>query len=64
MGGFKQSGVGRRHGREGIVKYTNIQTVAYQRLINIQAPRSMSGQSFTKTLTAGLHLMKFLPFRD
>jgi hypothetical protein len=64
MGGFKQSGVGRRHGREGIVKYTNIQTVAYQRLINIQAPRSMSGQSFTKTLTAGLRLMKFLPFRD
>lgn len=64
MGGFKESGVGRRHGREGIVKYTNIQTVASQRLINIQAPRSMSGATFAKTLTAGLRLMKFLPFRD
>lgn len=64
MGGFKESGVGRRHGREGIVKYTNIQTVASQRLMNIQAPRSMSGESFAKTLTAGLRLMKFLPFRD
>lgn len=64
MGGFKESGVGRRHGREGIVKYTNIQTVAAQRLINIQAPRSMSGATFAKTLTAGIRLMKFLPFRD
>lgn len=64
MGGFKESGVGRRHGRDGIVKYTNVQTVASQRLINIQAPRSMSGAAFTTTLTAGLRLMKFLPFRD
>lgn len=64
MGGFKESGVGRRHGREGIVKYTNVQTVATQRLMNIQAPRWMSGATFAKTLTRGLRVMKFLPFRD
>ena len=31
MGGFKQSGAGRRHGREGILKYTESQNVATQR---------------------------------
>ncbi|MGL4611958.1 MAG: succinic semialdehyde dehydrogenase [Trueperaceae bacterium] len=30
MGGFKDSGLGRRHGREGILKYTESQTVAAQ----------------------------------
>jgi len=38
MGGFKESGVGRRHGREGIIKYTNIQTVATQRGMNVAPP--------------------------
>ena len=32
MGGFKQSGVGRRHGREGLLESTEAQTVAAQRL--------------------------------
>jgi succinate-semialdehyde dehydrogenase / glutarate-semialdehyde dehydrogenase len=64
MGGFKESGVGRRHGREGIVKYTNVQTVARQRLMNIAVPRFMSGEKFAQTMTAGLRLMKYLPFRD
>jgi succinate-semialdehyde dehydrogenase / glutarate-semialdehyde dehydrogenase len=30
MGGFKDSGLGRRHGREGILKYTESQTVSAQ----------------------------------
>lgn len=64
MGGFKESGVGRRHGREGIVKYTNIQTVATQKLMNIAVPQSMSGEKFAKTMTRGLRMMKHLPFRD
>ena len=64
MGGFKQSGVGRRHGREGIVKYTNIQTIARQRVINVQTPRGMSPKRFTTLMTRGLKAMKQLPFRD
>jgi len=64
MGGFKESGVGRRHGREGIVKYTNVQTVATQRLINVAAPRGMSAERFSKVMTVGLKIMKHLPFRD
>jgi acyl-CoA reductase-like NAD-dependent aldehyde dehydrogenase len=31
MGGFKESGVGRRHGVEGLLKFTEPQTVAVQR---------------------------------
>lgn len=63
MGGFKQSGVGRRHGVEGIVKYTDVQTVATQRLLNIEAPGSMSRAAFTKAMTRGVAAMKYLPFR-
>jgi succinate-semialdehyde dehydrogenase / glutarate-semialdehyde dehydrogenase len=63
MGGFKQSGVGRRHGVEGIVKYTNVQTVATQRLMNVEAPGSMTREAFARAMTQGLRLMKYLPFR-
>ncbi len=63
MGGFKESGVGRRHGREGIVKYTNVQTVATQRGMNVAAPTGMSPEKFAQTLIRGLRLMKKLPGR-
>ena len=33
MGGRKGSGLGRRHGREGLLRYTEPQTVAVQRLV-------------------------------
>ena len=33
MGGMKDSGLGRRHGSEGILKYTEAQTVAHQRIM-------------------------------
>jgi succinate-semialdehyde dehydrogenase/glutarate-semialdehyde dehydrogenase len=39
MGGFKRSGLGRRHGAEGILKYTQSQTVADQRLV----PAALTG---------------------
>ena len=38
MGGWKQSGLERRHGRHGILKYTDPQTVAAQHLLNIGTP--------------------------
>ena len=38
MGGMKDSGLGRRHGREGILKYTESQTVAVQRLVGFAPP--------------------------
>ena len=63
MGGFKESGVGRRHGREGIQKYTDVQTVATQSGLNVAPPPGMSAEAFTRAMTKGLRLMKYLPFR-
>ena len=38
MGGMKDSGLGRRHGATGILKYTEPQTVSVQRLMPIAPP--------------------------
>ena len=38
MGGMKDSGVGRRHGAEGIRKFTEAQTIAVQRGLPLAAP--------------------------
>ena len=38
MGGWKDSGVGSRHGEHGILKYTDAQTVSVQRLLPIAPP--------------------------
>ena len=35
MGGMRRLGLGRRHGAEGILKYTEVQTIAVQRLLPI-----------------------------
>lgn len=59
MGGMKSSGIGRRHGREGIVKYTEPQNVTAQLAL---APFSdvpgLSQEQYTKVLTGALRLMK------
>ena len=51
MGGTKDSGIGRRHGREGIEKYTETRTVALQRGHPIARPawlpRSVAARGFT-----------------
>ncbi|MDQ6649705.1 MAG: succinic semialdehyde dehydrogenase [Actinomycetota bacterium] len=61
MGGMKESGLGRRHGREGIRKYTETQTVAIQRGIPMAAPKGVSEELYAKIMTASLRLMKRLP---
>ena len=58
IGGMKDSGVGRRHGREGILKYTEAQTVAAQYLVPIAPAFGLSDKTYAKALTAGLKLMK------
>ena len=57
MGGMKKSGIGRRHGPEGIRKYAESQTLARQRLANIDAPRGWSQERFTKVMSVGLRLL-------
>ena len=48
MGGVKDSGLGRRHGRDGILKYTEPQTVAVQRLAGFAPPRGSVGRVGTR----------------
>jgi succinate-semialdehyde dehydrogenase/glutarate-semialdehyde dehydrogenase len=57
MGGFKDSGVGRRHGSEGILKYTEAQNVSTQR---VEVPVG-DAERYAKFATAALKIMRRLP---
>jgi succinate-semialdehyde dehydrogenase/glutarate-semialdehyde dehydrogenase len=61
MGGMKDSGVGRRHGEKGILKYTESQTVAVQRVMGIAPPPGVSRKTFAQVMTLGLRVMKRVP---
>nr|WP_245935155.1 succinic semialdehyde dehydrogenase [Acidipropionibacterium virtanenii] len=58
MGGFKASGLGRRHGDEGILKYTEAQTVAAQRLIPIAGPAALGHRAWAGLLTGGVRALR------
>jgi succinate-semialdehyde dehydrogenase/glutarate-semialdehyde dehydrogenase len=58
MGGMKQSGVGRRHGSEGILKYTESQNVTAQYVLPIAPVAGMSEETYTRLMTAALRLLK------
>jgi succinate-semialdehyde dehydrogenase / glutarate-semialdehyde dehydrogenase len=62
MGGVKDSGSGRRHGRDGIVKYTDAQTIAVQRGLPIGPPAGMSLDRYATAMTTTFKAMKRLPF--
>jgi len=64
MGGMGDSGLGRRHGPGGILKYTEAQTVARQRLFNLAPPLARIGDAgFAAVMTAALRLMKAVGWR-
>ncbi len=58
MGGMKASGVGRRHGREGLLKYTESQNVSVQGLVNIGDLPGVAGEAYARTLTRALKVLK------
>lgn len=63
MGGFKGSGMGRRHGVEGLLKYTEPQTIAVQRLIDAFAPPlGMDYPTFARVIPGALKLLRKIPF--
>jgi succinate-semialdehyde dehydrogenase/glutarate-semialdehyde dehydrogenase len=63
MGGMKLSGMGRRHGSEGLLKYTESQTVAVQKLGAAFAPPGGLGYpTYQRLLGPLLKLLKHLPF--
>ncbi|KJY32073.1 succinic semialdehyde dehydrogenase [Streptomyces katrae] len=63
MGGMKDSGLGRRHGSEGILKYTEAQTVAHQRLLPMAPSLGMDDAKYAELMTRSLKLLKTLRFR-
>lgn len=60
MGGMGDSGVGRRHGSEGILKYTEAQTVAVQRLLPMGPAFGLDDQGYARLMTRALGAMKAL----
>jgi aldehyde dehydrogenase (NAD+)/succinate-semialdehyde dehydrogenase/glutarate-semialdehyde dehydrogenase len=60
MGGMKNSGVGRRHGAEGMLKYTEVQTIASQQYVEMEPPPGLSYGKFADLLAAGVRTMKRL----
>ena len=63
MGGWKDSGVGSRHGEHGILKYTNAQTVSVQRLLPIAPPGFLPPAGYAKAMTMAMRALQRLPGR-
>jgi succinate-semialdehyde dehydrogenase/glutarate-semialdehyde dehydrogenase len=57
MGGWKESGVGRRHGAEGLLKYTESQTVSVQRALPIAPWTGMGNETFANLFTRATRIL-------
>lgn len=58
MGGMGDSGLGRRHGADGLLKYTEPQTVAHQRLQGFSAPTGVRPDRWARILTLALRALR------
>lgn len=58
MGGWKTSGLGRRHGDHGLLKYTEPRTIAVQRFMPLTGPESISREAFAGIASTALRLGK------
>jgi succinate-semialdehyde dehydrogenase / glutarate-semialdehyde dehydrogenase len=63
MGGMGQSGVGRRHGPEGLLKYTESQTIAAARVFNLDPPLGIPSTLWQKSLVPVVRTVMKLPGR-
>ncbi|MFD0360735.1 succinic semialdehyde dehydrogenase [Nocardia sp. GCM10030253] len=63
MGGMGISGVGRRHGPDGLLKFTEPQTVVVTRFMNLDAPRMISQDKWQRLLMTLARSFRFLPGR-
>ncbi len=64
MGGFKESGLGRRHGAAGILKYTEAQTVATERFMAIDTPPFAKHEQYAAFMSLALRVLKHVPGID
>lgn len=60
MGGFRASGLGRRHGPEGLLKYTESKNIAVQRVQGFHRPDRVSDETWGNGLIRATGLMKRL----
>ncbi|HET7069428.1 MAG TPA: succinic semialdehyde dehydrogenase, partial [Nocardioides sp.] len=58
MGGMRSSGLGRRQGSEGVLRFTETQSVATQRVMRFAPSYGMSDEMYAKVMTASLRVMK------
>ncbi len=62
IGGMKESGLHPRHGAEGILKFTEPQTIAVQRLMPIAPAFGMSQEFFSLWMTRLLRILRWMPW--
>ena len=60
---MKASGMGRRNGREGILRFTDPQSVVVQRLHGMHPPKSMEKEAFAALTTRSFKMLHKLPRR-
>lgn len=63
MGGMGVSGVGRRHGEDGLLKYTEPQTIATTRVLNLGGPRGLSPKAWAKIMPPFVKALQWIPGR-
>ncbi|MEP9393882.1 MULTISPECIES: succinic semialdehyde dehydrogenase [Gordonia] len=63
MGGMGISGVGRRHGEEGLLKYTEPQTIAEQRFLGIDRAPGIPKDVYRALTPMAMRALKYLPGR-
>jgi succinate-semialdehyde dehydrogenase/glutarate-semialdehyde dehydrogenase len=61
MGGFGDSGLGRRHGHEGIERYLESRTVATSRIGPVDAPPGIPDAWYAKGMFAAAQLLRYTP---
>jgi succinate-semialdehyde dehydrogenase / glutarate-semialdehyde dehydrogenase len=60
MGGRGWSGLGRRHGGEGLLKYTDAQSVVVHRLLPLGPSFGLDQRRFAQVMAAGVGLLNRL----
>jgi succinate-semialdehyde dehydrogenase/glutarate-semialdehyde dehydrogenase len=61
MGGFRESGIGRRHAGEGLLRFTEAQTVAVQRLLPLDVASIALDERGRRLVRGALRMVRRLP---
>lgn len=59
-GGWKDSGLGHRHGPEGLLQFTRTRTIAHQALVPLAPGGALTPERFQRVMTGALDVMRAL----